>query len=382
MDATLSSDHVIVLMDDQNNKSSHPNNDQPSPPPSAAKPPSLRRLSFSKPRSRFSEVEETRPPASSPSDSEDSSWSSEDEHEHGHAEEAGDLEGSSSRRRRRRNKKKKKVRINCRILAEWMVFFTILTSLVCSLTIGKLKKQMLGRLELWRWCLITLVTFSGRLVSGWIMRVAVFFVERNFMLREKVLYFVYGLRKSIQNCVWLGLVLLAWTFIFNADLHRRSRLVGKLFQALVAVLIAATFWLVKIILVKVLASSFHVATYFDRMKESVFHHYVLDTLSGPPMDEAEAEGVGATRLRDSRALSRRFGSRKIDMEKLRKLSMQRTASAWSVKRLVNYVRHFGLSTFSKTMDQLGSTGSEIGSEAEAMSCAKKMFKNVAKPGAK
>ncbi|KAL0324122.1 UNVERIFIED_CONTAM: Mechanosensitive ion channel protein 10 [Sesamum calycinum] len=214
------------------------------------------------------------------------------------------------------------------------------------------------------------------------------------MLREKVLYFVYGLRKSIQNCVWLGLVLVSWMFIFNAKLHKKNKLLEKVFQALVAVLIGATIWLIKIILVKVLASSFHVTTYFDRMKESVFHHYVLETLSGRPMDEfayqeAHCRNLGVskslpTKLRDSRVLSKskRLGTRKIDIENLKKLSMQRTASAWTVKRLVNYVRSFGLTTISKTVDEFGRTESEITSEWEARSCAKRIFKNVAKPGAK
>ncbi|KAL3497978.1 hypothetical protein ACH5RR_040710 [Cinchona calisaya] len=166
----------------------------------------------------------------------------------------------------------------------------------------------------------------------------------------------------------------------------------RVFQALVAVLIGATIWLIKIDLVKVLASSFHVATYFDRMKESVFHHYVLDTLSGPPMDDVACEKAQdkfltsskslPTKLRESKRLSKstRVGTRRIDMEKLRKLSMHSKASAWSVKRLVNYVRSFGLSTISRSVDEFGIT--EITSEWEARNCAKRIFKNVAKSGAK
>lgn len=214
------------------------------------------------------------------------------------------------------------------------------------------------------------------------------------MLREKVLYFVYGLRKSIQNCIWLGLVLISWTFMFNTNIHKNNMMLRKVFQALVAVLIGATIWLIKILLVKILASSFHVTTYFDRMKESVFHHYVLDTLSGPPMDDVEYEEVhkvtlGASKslpakLRDSRILSKskRLASRKIDLEKLKKISMQRTASAWTVKRLVHYVKSFGLSTITKTVDEFGRAHSEITSEWEARNCAKRIFKHVAKPGAK
>lgn len=70
------------------------------------------------------------------------------------------------------------------------------------------------------------------------------------------------------------------------------------------------------------------------------------------------------------------------MEKLRKLSMESTATAWSVKRLVNYVRSSGLSTISRTVDDFGNAESEISSEWEARNCAQRIFKNVAKPGAK
>lgn len=244
-----------------------------------------------------------------------------------------------------------------------------------------------------------MVTFSGRLVSGWLVAVTVFVIEQNFMLREKVLYFIYGLRKSIRNCIWLALVLFSyWTVVFDNVQKKNHKFLNKVFQALVAVLVGAIIWLVKIVLVKMLASSFHVATYFDRMKESVFHHYILDTLSWPPMEENEKEDTWQ-RLKGSKSMPEKWnkggkammmetkkleklGSRRIDMEKLRKLSMESTASAWSVKRLVNYVRSSGLSTISRSVDVFGNAESEINSEWEARSCAQRIFKNVAKPGAK
>ncbi|KAG8375196.1 hypothetical protein BUALT_Bualt10G0075200 [Buddleja alternifolia] len=384
------SDHVIMFMDDQNHNTTE------TKPPSRIQ--TLRRLSFSKPKARF--VEFSQPINQKtisesneheiegfPSDSDEES-DDDDNEEH----EEYDEDGYKNERFR---KKKKLIKmINWKILVEWILFIMILTSLICSLTISSLQNQLKYGLELWRWCLMILVIFSGRLLSRWIIKIVVFFIERNFMLREKVLYFVYGLRKSIQNCVWLGLVLVSWTFIFNAKVHKNNKLLRKVFQALIAVLIGATIWLIKIVLVKVLASSFHVTTYFDRMKESVFHHYVLDTLSGPPMDdmayeEAHRRNLGVSRslpakLKESSVFSKskRMGTRKIDIEKLKKLSMQSTASAWTVKRLVSYVRFFGLSTISKTVDEFGQTKSEITSEWEARSCAKRIFKNVAKPGAK
>lgn len=393
------SDHVVIVMDEQNHKNlsveESQQNDQTigelannnKPCNISPRVQTLHRLSFSKPKARSVEFglpikpnENCLPSLPSDTEEEDSEDDSEDE-EQPEEDENG---------RKRYRKRKFKIRISS--LIEWVLFLVMMTCLICSLTISTIKEKFKWGLEIWKWCLMLLVIISGRLVSGWVIRCLVFLIERNFMLREKVLYFVYGLRRSFQNCVWLGLVLLAWTFMFNAQVHKKNKILKKVFQALVAVLIGATIWLIKIVLVKVLASSFHVATYFDRMKESVFHHYVLDTLSGPPMDEdaykiAHSRHLTTskslpTKLKESKRLSKskKFGSRRIDIEKLRKLSTQNTASAWNVKRLVTYVRSFGLSTISKTVDEFGTT--EITSEWEARTCAKRIFRNVAKPGAK
>uniref|UniRef100_A0A803MCZ6 Mechanosensitive ion channel MscS domain-containing protein n=1 Tax=Chenopodium quinoa TaxID=63459 RepID=A0A803MCZ6_CHEQI len=244
----------------------------------------------------------------------------------------------------------------------------------------------------WQWCLMVMVVFSGRLCSGWLVSFLVFLIERNFMLREKVLYFVYGLRKSIQSCIWLALVLLAWTCMFDAQVHQNNKVVKRVSQLLVAVLVGAIIWLVKIVLVKTLASSFHVRTYFDRMKESVFHHYILDALSGPPMDELlweqhkpmQGSKSLPTKWKDAKEMmrSKKYGSRKLDMEKLKELSKESPASIWSLKRLMNFIRSSSLSTISKTVDEFGKAESEITSEWEARTTAKRIFRNVAKRGAK
>ncbi|KAI8530712.1 hypothetical protein RHMOL_Rhmol11G0080700 [Rhododendron molle] len=408
-------DQVVVTIDQENTKNQSPDRSEPKDPTSTPKllhaitrKQTLRRLSFSKPKSRnvefnlpsstrlrIPESGELQPlnPSYTTSEDDDSSSDDDDEEEDLDVDEGGTGKGKQYWKKK---KKKKKKKINCRAIIEWALFIIILACLICSL---KLNHVTWG-LETWKWCLMVMVTFSGRLVSGWVIGFLVFVIERNFMLRERVLYFVYGLRKSFQSCVWLGLVLLAWTIMFNAKIHKKNKMIKKVFQALVAVLVGATIWLIKIILVKVLASSFHVATYFDRMKESVFHHYILDTLSGPPMDDdMVAQRQNHHVLTDSKSLpaklmrmkkrdvlinskSKRFGSRRLDMEKLRKLSLHGSASAWSVKRLVRYVRSFGLSTISTTVDEFGRAESEITSEWEARTTAKRIFKNVAKPGAK
>lgn len=79
--------------------------------------------------------------------------------------------------------------------------------------------------------------------------------------------------------------------------------------------------------------------------------------------------------------SNKYGTRKLDMEKLKKLSMKSPTSIWSLKRLMNYIRSSGLSTISKNVDAFGKAEYEITSEWEARTTAKRIFRNVAKRGA-
>ncbi|CAN1804600.1 Mechanosensitive ion channel protein 10 [Linum perenne] len=343
----------------------------------------LRRVSFSKPKSRFSEPISTTTNTTSTYplpelSSEDSDSDSDSDF---------DDDDSSKRHRSGKSKTKGKIipfkfKVTRRAWIEFAFFLLVTTFLICSLTLNSLKNEFKFGIEIWKWCLMVLVLFSGRLVAGWAVGFLVFLIERNFILKEKVVYFVYGLRRSFQNCVWLALALVSWTIMFHGGGSRNAALIKKLFRGLVAVLIGATLWLVKILLVKVLASSFHVTTYFDRMKESVFHHYILEALSGPPLElptESKRKPRAAPMARSMTFSGGGGGGRRIDMERLRKLSMESRASAWSVKRLVKYVKSSGLSTISTAVDGFGQ--SEIHSEMDARSCARRIFRNVAKPGA-
>ncbi|CAN1240194.1 Mechanosensitive ion channel protein 10 [Linum grandiflorum] len=385
-------------------------------PPKSAKP-RLRRIPLTKPKARLLEYNY---PTSSSSVSESSSSSSsqddrsDDGHQNGFQEEDDEEDddkdeyvhhdhvGGTSSSKHSKRKIKKKFSVWHGI--EWVVFIIIVSCIICSLTIERLRRHK----SVWKWCVMVLMTVCGPLISGWVMSLAVFAIQRNFMLREKVLYFVLGLRKSIQNCVWLGLILLSWTCVFSPQLHHRYKLLDRVYKGLVALFVAAVIWLLKIVLVKTLASSFHVARYFDRMKESVFHQYVLDALSGPPVTIEEEEvkrnngGASLTESRSVPAGGRRRRIKKLEeslsksksstaaanncradmVEELRRLSLESTRSSWSMRRLVNYIMSSGLSTISKTVDDFAKGESEIGNEWEARNAAKRVFKNVAKPGAK
>ncbi|XP_077219650.1 mechanosensitive ion channel protein 8-like [Tasmannia lanceolata] len=298
-------------------------------------------------------------------------------------------------------------------------------------TFSFLMRRKVWNLHLWKWELMVLVLICGRLVSGWGIRLIVFFIERNFLLRKSVLYFIYGLRKAVQNCLWLGLVLISWHYILDEKVEEqtKSKTLPYVNKVLVCLLVGTFIWLVKTLLVKVLASSFHVSTYFDQIQDDLFNQYVIETLSGPPLIEIQhtkeeedkvmaevqkLQNAGAKIPPDLRATalasksvriggnrgflrtpgvgkSFRFSgqlSRQLDngiwIDDLHKLN-QKNISAWNMKRLMNMARHTTLSTMDEqVMDatQGDESAMQIRIEVEAKAAARNIFRKVAMPGSR
>ncbi|KAL9395451.1 hypothetical protein Peur_009704 [Populus x canadensis] len=141
-----------------------------------------------------------------------------------------------------------------------------------------------GAFEQNSWRLV--VNKIGRLVSGWGIKLVVIFNEHNFLLRKRVLYFVYGLRRAVQNSLWLDLSLLIWHFVFHHKVEEsKSKILLYGTKILACLFIGTVIWLLKTLLVKALTSSFHVNAFFDRIQEALFNQYVIETLSGPPLFE-------------------------------------------------------------------------------------------------
>ena len=327
----------------------------------------------------------------------------------------------------------KKANLSALTLIQWASLVLIVGALACTLSIPYLRHKNLWKLKLWKWEVLIAVLICGRLVSGWGIRIAVFFIERNFLLRKRVLYFVYGVRKAVQNCLWLGLVLIAWHFLFDKKVERETKSEGLKYvtKVLVCFLVGTLLWLVKTLIVKVLASSFHVSTYFDRIQDSLFNQFVIETLSGPPLIEIHKNEEEEERLADevqklqnagatvppdlkasafssgflpprtsrvigsgrlskagkstklSRALSKK-SEEGITIDHLHKLN-PKNVSAWNMKRLMKMVHHGSLTTLDEQI--LDSTheddsNTQIRSEVEAKAAAKKIFQNVARRGSK
>ncbi|KAF3446096.1 hypothetical protein FNV43_RR11275 [Rhamnella rubrinervis] len=284
--------------------------------------------------------------------------------------------------------KEKHKRVRTMVLVEWVFSVFICGCLVASLTVEKLEKLKIWELELWKWCVLVMVTFCGMLVTNWFMNVIVFVIERNFLLKKKVVYFVHGLKKIVQVHIWLGLILLTWILLFDYGVNRSktaTKILGFVTWTIIALLIGSFLWLLKTLLLKILASNFHVNTFFDRIQESIFNQYVLRTLSGHPVVEM-AEVVG--REPSTGQLSFRSAKGKgvkdkqvIDVGKIYKMKQEKV-SAWTMKVLVDAISSSGLSTISNTLDEVEVEGKEITNEMEATCAAYDIFRNVAKPGCK
>ncbi|CAH2072356.1 unnamed protein product [Thlaspi arvense] len=275
-------------------------------------------------------------------------------------------------------------------LIELLVFVAILCTLIVSLTIDTVKKHLIWGLEVWKWSVLVMVTLSGMFVTNWFMHLAVFIIERNYLLRKKVLYFVHGLKKNVQVFIWFSLVLVAWVFLFEDD-DKRSRKTRKFLDfitwTIVTLLVGSVIFLVKTFALKVLASKFNVRNFFERIQESVFHQYVLQTLSGPPLiEEAESVGrepsTGHLSFTSTKNDGTVRGKKVLDMGKVHKMKQEKV-SAWTMRVLIEAVGASGLSTISNTLDECSHgkdrTDKEITNDMEAVAAAYDIFNNVAQP---
>ncbi|PON60618.1 Mechanosensitive ion channel [Parasponia andersonii] len=315
----------------------------------------------------------------------------------------------------------KKTKFSVLTFLQWVSLVLILAALGCSLWIPILKRQKLWDLPSWKWEIMVLALNCGRLVSGWGIRLVVIFIESNFLLQKRVLYFVYGLRRAVQNCLWLGLVLLVWHCIFDQKVQEKteSKILPYVTKILVCFLVGTLIWLLKTLLVKVLALSFHVNNFFERIQEALFKQYVIETLSGPSIyqmkdhSRAAAEGqefqkaeaamssdlratllprndrgllqncpsVGRSSSRFSRPVSEKQ-EENIRIDLLDKLN-QKNISAWNMRRMINIVRNGSLTTLderilnSATDDE---SSLQIKTECQAKEAAKKIFTTAAKQG--
>ncbi|TVU12536.1 hypothetical protein EJB05_46187, partial [Eragrostis curvula] len=213
-------------------------------------------------------------------------------------------------------------------IVQWVSLFLITTALVCSLVMRIMSKKVLG-LHLWKWELLVFELICGRLISGWVIRIAMFAVERNLVLRKRVLCFVYEVRRAVQNALWLGLVLASWSLLFDKKVQQAKTNTPAVLP------------------------------------------YVTKTLSRPPPLLDENQSTISNELQEGVVPT---------CKKLYRLN-QKKVSAWNIKRLMRALRFGTLTTMDEQIQQATGEGdelaTEIRSEYEAQIAAKKIFHNVA-----
>eukprot|EP00257_Ricinus_communis_P014063 XP_015571649.1 mechanosensitive ion channel protein 10-like [Ricinus communis] len=261
--------------------------------------------------------------------------------------------------------------------------------LISSLTVDRLHNFQIWDLPIWKWCELILSIFCGRLLAECFMCILVLLIQRKVLLKKDILYYAYGLKKSVQTFIWLSLVLLVWGLLILRGVKRSrhtTKILNYVTRFLAACLVGIAIWVLKTFFVKLLAASFYISKFFDRIQQSISHQYVfnaifaprlLSTLSGPPLLEI-AEMVGRTGTMSDRL---NFTIEEaIDVNKIKKMKHGKV-SAWTMQGLINVITNTRLSVLSNTLDEIYGE-QEINSEWEAKAAAYRIFRNIAPPGSK
>ncbi|GAQ83403.1 hypothetical protein KFL_001470015 [Klebsormidium nitens] len=171
-------------------------------------------------------------------------------------------------------------RLSCFMFIQLLVTVLLLAGVIVTAVVNPPRKDKWLDLEIWKWLLLAFVLLSGRYIASWLVKLLVRVIERNFLLKNRVLYFVYGLRKSVANCLWLAQVLLVW-FIFYDPKTASARKLNIISKILICLQITSALAVLKVLLVKVAANGFHRRAYFDRIQEALFRQFLLEQLSQP-----------------------------------------------------------------------------------------------------
>ncbi|CDP03109.1 unnamed protein product [Coffea canephora] len=284
------------------------------------------------------------------------------------------------------------------VIVEWILFICAMAMMVAGLYAPNLKTSILWGLELWKWCLLVAVIFCGRLVTKWAKDAIVFVIETKFLFNERVVYFLHGVKQSVRVVIWLGLVLLAWVLLIDRGVNRSketTKILNYISKALVSSLIGAVMWMVKTLLVKLIAASFHVKTFFEKIREAISDECVLLMLSVPPMPKVEENGDNSRPSENKQEIEVE-DHKKVVQEKtnhvqkkeemtLKKLGRMKAGKmpASTMKNLIDRIRSSKLSIVSSALDgSLDDLGEQkdITSRYEAEQAASLIFNNVRRHG--
>ncbi|KAJ9183759.1 hypothetical protein P3X46_007571 [Hevea brasiliensis] len=193
---------------------------------------------------------------------------------------------------------------NTLIFIESTAFVCITGLLIATLIVDRLRDTRIWDFEMWKWCCLILAVLCGRLLGYLFTEAQVKLIWKICSRRpwiERAIYFAYGVKKSIIVFIWLGLVFLAWALLFDSGVKRSKevrKILNDVTRGLAGCLIGIAIWLVKTLLVKLVAS-FHVKTLFERIKEANCNRKILEAVSNKKKDSEEdtSELLNAIRVK-------------------------------------------------------------------------------------
>lgn len=160
-------------------------------------------------------------------------------------------------------------------------------------------------------------------------------------------------------------------------METHSKALPYVTKVLVCLLVSTLIWLIKIILVKALASSFHMNTFFDEIQELLVKQYVINKLLQAKDEKPGNFGADILGTKSGGPGSKKDSE--ISIDHLDKLS-RRNVSAWNMKILMDKVHYRGLSTLDELILHLG-IGNECPLEEKngcrATKAAEKILKDIA-----
>eukprot|EP00899_Mesostigma_viride_P021107 jgi/Mesvir1/28999/Mv17768-RA.1 len=130
---------------------------------------------------------------------------------------------------------------------------------------------------LWKWAVLVLSISLGRAVSCLIVLPTMYCIERFFVLKSRVIYFMASLKNPIINLFWFIALLIIWVLLFDED--NLSGGYGAVLTLLAITVVASFLMIVETITLKMIATRFHLQSYYTRMAESVHCQRILMLLS-------------------------------------------------------------------------------------------------------
>ncbi|XP_074289772.1 mechanosensitive ion channel protein 10-like [Silene latifolia] len=277
-------------------------------------------------------------------------------------------------------------RMTIKFSFQLFVFLVILACLLSSLLVKKFEGKLFLDVLVWKWFVFVMATFSGMLLTKWFVNLIVFLIEWKFLLKKNVVYFTHGLKDNVVVFIWFAVVLGTWLGLIKPDVKtdKATKVIRYISMTLITLQVGSFLWLVKTTMMKILASSFHLNRFFDRIQEAVFQHYVLQTLSGSPVVELARRFTKDESCIGQASLANMGDGKEkkaVDWTKIHQMKQEKIPS-WTMKLLVDVVSNSGLSTMSGMLNEGVVEGevdvddNQITSEEAAIATAVQIFKNV------